>query len=134
MRATVQRNEATALDPYGALQVAVEPVHGASQLALLWGVHPLHWSTHPLEWGTSFGDALPCYVQTRMDRTVTSEGKFIAVESLRMWVPKDANLQREDVVTSVANLAGHVLYEGNLRVTALITRETHKEAMLEFYE
>ena len=133
-RAIVERDLGTALDPYGARVPSIAPIYGGAALGLNWGTHPLHWGAHRLEWGSTLSSALPCYVQPKMERTVTSEGKFIAVTMLRIWAPKDADLQNEDTVIEVADLRGSVIYEGKLRVTALVKRETHLDGMLERYQ
>ena len=133
MRAIVERDMGTEEDPYGAYVPNVSPVHGAEPLGLDWVDSPLNWGTHRLEWGSSLSSALPCYVQPRNERTVTDDGKFIAITVLNIWAPVDADLANEDIVVEVANLAGKVLYDGKHRVKALIRRETHLDGILEAY-
>ena len=132
-RAIVERDGGTTLDPYGAHIPSLNPTYGGEPIGLNWGVHPLNWGVHRLEWGSSLGSALPCYVQSQRERTVTAEGKIVAVTMLTIWAPMDADLRNEDIVIEVTNLQGNVLYEGKRRVTALIARETHLEGMLEYY-
>lgn len=104
-RATVTRNVGTTEDPYGAHVPSIEQVH----------------------------EALPCYIQPRTERTVTGEGKFIAVTMLDIWAARDADLANEDIITQIVNLAGNALFDGKRRVTALVNRETHKSGFLEGY-
>ena len=133
MRATVERDVGTTEDPYGSHEPNISIIHGGAPLDVTWESHPLSWGLHEIEWGSSITGSLPCYVQPRTERTVTREGKFIAVTMLGIWAPVDADLENEDVVTSVKNLAGTTLYDGKRRVTALIRRETHLDGILEYY-
>ena len=106
MRATVTRDVGTEEDPYGGRVPSIVTIH----------------------------ELLPCYVQPRRASTVTDSGKYISVELLMMWAPLDVDLEAEDTVTRITNLAGRVLWDGKRRVNAPpLQRETHLEAMLEEY-
>jgi len=102
----VERDVGTAVDPLGGHIPEVAKIH----------------------------DRLPCYVQARSASTITNSGRYISIGILMMWAPLDADLQAEDIVTGVTDLAGRVLHEGKRRVVAPpLRRETHLEATLEEY-
>ena len=77
--------------------------------------------------------SFPCFVQPRMERTITGDGKIITVTTATLWAPLDADLNTEDVVTEVANRAGRTIDTSRRRVVGIIRRETHLEAALEAY-
>ena len=104
-RAYVSRNVDGARDPYGAYV----PAKGDDSVTL------------------------PCYWQEQVARTSTSSGKLLAVRDDLLIVPRGADLQEEDTITRVEDLAGQVLLAGKRRVTAVVKRETHIEAVLEGY-
>ena len=104
-RATVERDTGTARDPFNSRVPAFEQVH----------------------------NDLACYVQARMERTVADNDKFVAIADWLMLAPMDADLKEEDVVTKVTNRRGKVLFENRLRITGLVSLETHQEAALEQY-
>ena len=105
-RATVRRNISGETDAYGARTRTI---------------------------GESGLTPLPCYFQPRMARTSTSDGKLIAVSDAMIFAPADSDLQEEDIVIRVTDRRGAVLSDTNHRVTAVVRRETHIEAVAEQY-
>lgn len=77
--------------------------------------------------------ALPCYVQTKMERIIADGNKFMALATYTMWAPLDADLKEEDVITRVVNRRGQEIFGNRLRVKPVVRRETHLEAVLEEY-
>ena len=105
-RATIERDTGTQTDPFGGVTPSMTTVHD--------------------------GD-LPCYVQSRRESTVADGEKFVAVVTHSLWAPLGADLQEEDVLTSVVDLRGNVVFPDRLRMLAPVRRETHLEFNLEAY-
>ena len=78
-------------------------------------------------------DSLACLVQPRMDRTVGANGNLIAVQTLMMFAPKNADLRHEDIIERIIDLRGDVVFEGRRRVVGLLKYATYLEATLEEY-
>ena len=74
---------------------------------------------------------LRCYVQAKVDKTVTDAGRFFAITTFSIWAARNANLRNGDEVTTVADLRGVELFKGNFRVASLIQREDHAAGILE---
>ena len=105
-RAQVSRNIGTERDPYGA-RIAESGESGLSPLA--------------------------CLLQERMARTVTSDGKLLAVRDMKLFFPRDADLAEEDTITDVRDLSGRAVSDSRLRVTSVVRYLSHGEAIVEAY-
>ena len=103
MRATLRRDVGTEVDPYGGRTIDVQEL----------------------------SPPLRCYVQPKVDRTITDSAKVIAITTFSIWAARNADIRNEDEVTTVVDLRGVELFKGLFRVTSLIRRENHTAGILE---
>ena len=76
-------------------------------------------------------EALPCYVQPRMERLVLDGDKIAAIANYYMILPIGSDLKERDRVTRVANRRDDTLFSNRMRVLTIVRRENHLEAALE---
>lgn len=63
-------------------------------------------------------DAAPCFIWVR-NRQEIVEGKSVVVSEIHGYFRKDADIQREDVITEIKNRRGTVVYDGPFFVDAI---------------
>lgn len=104
MRATVERDLATAKDAWGGeLAPAFAPI----------------------------GSEVPCFIWSEKAQDVTDASKVAEVEDLRGLFALGADLEPNDEISAVTNRRGEVLLPGRLRVMGPVQRKhTHLEAQL----
>ncbi len=113
MRATVERDVGTTINPYGA----------KSQSADTPRMREIHTDSDPLR----------CEVQPVMQRIATSDGKYLTVTAHRIIAPARSDLQEGDVVTEVRRKNGEVLYSGRRRLVGVLFERDHTKGTLENY-
>jgi hypothetical protein len=104
MRATIERNQASATDDWGGPVAAVF---------------------------ASIGAALPCFVYSNKATTVSDGAKNTETEDLRAMFALGADLAPNDEIASVTDRRGVEIIPGRLRVMGPVQRKhTHVEAAL----
>lgn len=106
MRATLRRDVGTEVDPYGGRTIDVQEL----------------------------SPPLRCYVQPKVDRTITDSAKVIAITTFSIWAARNADIRNEDVITAIKDVKGGEIFpDAKYRVTSLVRRENHAEGILEQY-
>ena len=80
MRASTERQvlsgNAPYSNPYGAPTTALAPIYADPiPAALTWGDNALTWGDNALKWGGGADGLLPCYVQAKVERSITDDRK-----------------------------------------------------------
>ncbi len=79
---------------------------------------------------TTVNAALPCYVWSKSTSRTQDGDKTATIEEIRAMVPKGTDLQPGDILESVADRLGTVIFAGPLIVQGPQPRLTHLEARL----
>ena len=104
MRATVERDQATATDQWG----------------------------QPVKPDFAVIATLPCYAWSKQRRELIDADRSAVLEDIRAVFPKDADLNEQDRIAKIENRRGDVIFAGPLVVTSVVRRaERHKKVMLE---
>lgn len=104
MRATIERDQQAAEDPWG---------------------HPENpdWQTHL--------DRLPCSMWVHVETDVTDDNMQAVVEDRRAIFPLDTDLTPTDRIAQVADRRGQVLFDGPMRIRTVVRRADHLEVLVD---
>ena len=78
-------------------------------------------------------ESLPCYAFIQQSRQQVDQNRFVYINTFRVMVPRDADIENQDEITLVSDRASKTLITTNtLRVaTSPVLRESFQELSME---